>query len=191
MECESSSGSNAGGAFGSHFRWKEAAHAHVFSKEFSQRATNCYCYWSGGSEMRKNLQWNATKWYIKSDRGRRARSCQALEIIFVEMFQIKDKNKKTLHYVKFFCACVCDGQEECVVRGPDRVGQFSTRWSRSSLSDDIKTNRAQSAQAASQSGPTGAGQQFVFPTYPLTFFFVFPPLVFPHSFRGGIISATV
>lgn len=45
----------------------------------------------------------------------RARSCQALEIIFVEMFQIKDKNKKlytTLSSFLCVCVCVCEGQEK-------------------------------------------------------------------------------
>lgn len=95
------------------------------------------------------------------------------------MFQIKDKNKKLYTTLSsFLCVCVC-----LCVRGPGKccgVGAGQSRPVFDTMKQQqqpVRRHQGESSpvglgsQPASQSGPTGAGQQFVFPTYTLTFFF--------------------
>lgn len=139
----------------SHFRWKEAAHAHVFSSEFSQQqiavAIEVARWGKTWNEMPQNGILKATEAAPQSER---ARSCQALEIIFVEMFQIKDKNKKLYTTLSsFLTVCVC-------VWGPGKIVYCGVGAGQSRpVFDTMRQQQQPVRRHQDESSPVGLGSQ--------------------------------
>lgn len=85
----------------------------------------------------------------------RARSCQTLEIIFVEMFQIKDKNKKLYTTLSSFlsqCVCVCARARKNCSCG---VGAGQSR----PVFDTMRQQQQPVRRHQDESSPVGLGSQ--------------------------------
>lgn len=83
----------------------------------------------------------------------RARSCQALEIIFVEMFQIKDKNKKLYTTLSSFLSlCVCVRARKNCSCG---VGAGQSR----PVFDTMRQQQQPVRRHQDESSPVGLGSQ--------------------------------
>lgn len=131
---------------------RSLTHTRIFLRIFT--ATNCCCHWSG--KMRKNLKWNATKWYIKSDRGRTAERASAQLSSTRNNFRGNVSNKrqkqKTLHYVKFFSLCVCVRARKNCCCG---VGAGQSR----PVFDTMRQQQQPVRRHQDESSPVGLGSQ--------------------------------